>query len=533
MMAAFRRLGLPLLLFAMAAVLPAHAKEPVAKKPRVLVTISKETTYITEPLRKDGYLDYVAALNQRASQGVTPENNAAVLFWKAVGPGEINKADREKYFQMLGIPPLPEKGEYFIDLDEYVSRHANATKNAGLTLVKEPWQDTWKQLEPIMKRPWSKQEYPVFAEWLAANEKPLALLVQVSKRSRYYDPLVCGEKTPLLAATEPISLQFRVTARTLVVRAMLRLHDGKVAEVWKDLLTCHRLARLVAQGPTVMEGLSARKIDQMANMGDQALLQNIALSAEHIRQLRKDIVALPPFPKMVEHCLPTERFVFLDAMAMIARDGFSSVGRIDRGESKSMVRSLADSIGSSSVDWDSVLRDGNSYYDRTSDAVRLPTPVERMRAWNKIAIDIRKLRQASESVAFFGLSMLADPRKAFSKRIVQTFVPILFRLVFACLTNDDDGTMQVELNQLAFALAQYRAEQGSYPTKLADLAPKYIMMVPKDVFSNDADLHYSREGKGYLLYSVGRNGKDDGGKGYDDCKEDEDFDDLIVRMPAP
>ena len=27
-------------------------------KPRVLVTISKETTYITEPLRSDGYPDY-------------------------------------------------------------------------------------------------------------------------------------------------------------------------------------------------------------------------------------------------------------------------------------------------------------------------------------------------------------------------------------------------------------------------------------------------------------------------------------------
>ena len=51
------------------------------KSPGLLVTISKETTYITEPLRADGYPDYVAALNQRFSQGVTPENNAAVLFW--------------------------------------------------------------------------------------------------------------------------------------------------------------------------------------------------------------------------------------------------------------------------------------------------------------------------------------------------------------------------------------------------------------------------------------------------------------------
>jgi hypothetical protein len=36
----------------------------------------------------------------------------------------------------------------------------------------------------------------------------------------------------------------------------------------------------------------------------------------------------------------------------------------------------------------------------------------------------------------------------------------------------------------------------------------------------------------YLLYSVGVNGKDDGGKGYDDRKSGETWDDLVVRVPA-
>ena len=89
---------------------------------RVAVTISKETTYIIEPLREDGYPDYVAALNNRMSEGVTPENNASVLLWQAIGPGEINANDREKYFQMLGIPPLPENGDYYITPDKYLAR---------------------------------------------------------------------------------------------------------------------------------------------------------------------------------------------------------------------------------------------------------------------------------------------------------------------------------------------------------------------------------------------------------------------------
>ena len=35
------------------------------KKPKLPFTISKETTYIVEPLDNDGYPDYVAALNER------------------------------------------------------------------------------------------------------------------------------------------------------------------------------------------------------------------------------------------------------------------------------------------------------------------------------------------------------------------------------------------------------------------------------------------------------------------------------------
>ena len=40
-----------------------------------------------------------------------------------------------------------------------------------------------------------------------------------------------------------------------------------------------------------------------------------------------------------------------------------------------------------------------------------------------------------------------------------------------------------------------------------------------------------RNTDGYLLYSVGRNAVDDGGRGWEDCTaDDDDFDDLVVRV---
>ena len=78
--------------------------------------------------------------------------------------------------------------------------------------------------------------------------------------------------------------------------------------------------------------------------------------------------------------------------------------------------------------------------------------------------------------------------------------------------------MRFELTKLAFALAEYRARHGSYPAKLADLVPKYVAAVPQDIFSGGA-LHYTLQGDGYLLYSVGPNGKDDGGRNREDNPE--------------
>lgn len=93
--------------------------------------------------------------------------------------------------------------------------------------------------------------------------------------------------------------------------------------------------------------------------------------------------------------------------------------------------------------------------------------------------------------------------------------------------------MHLELSHVALALAAYHADHGSYPRDLAKLAPKYIPKVPGDRFSGKP-LRYKRKGKGYLLYSVGINGVDDGGRGYDQTEDEDwdDWDDLTVRTPA-
>lgn len=70
---------------------------------------------------------------------------------------------------------------------------------------------------------------------------------------------------------------------------------------------------------------------------------------------------------------------------------------------------------------------------------------------------------------------------------------------------------RLELLRLQLALQEYRLRRGRYPESLAALTPEFLAALPTDPFTGDP-YRYRRRGGGYLLYSVGPNGFDEGGK---------------------
>jgi hypothetical protein len=481
----------------------------------VPLVISKETTYITEPLCSDGTPDYCAALNQRLSKGVTPENNAAVLFWKAAGPGVINAQDRQRYFNMLGVPVPQENGGCFVRfdkwLDGYKQEDAHVPDKASAAL------------DVAMKRPWSKREFPILAKWIAANERAMVLVVAGAKRRRRYDPLILdgGEGESLLKACLWDTQQCRDFARCLVARAMFRVKEGDLDEAWDDLLACHRLARLTGEGWCLVEAQVAIAIDGMASIGDHVLLQHAKFTAPRIAKMRASLAELPPMPRTADLMDQSERFMMLDFALSVKRGIAADCPDIEKlGLSFTWV-----------ADWNIVLRTINSWHDRFVAAVRKPTRAERQKAIEEATRDLKREGTDAQSRKS-PPSLVGKRREAASWQVGMILVSLLMPDEGGLSSAEDRSAMQFELTKLAFALAEYHAVHGRYPAELADLVPKYVKTVSKDIFAADADLHYIVQGDGYLLYSVGVNGKDDGGKQQDDAKNGESWDDLAVRMTA-
>ena len=63
----------------------------------------------------------------------------------------------------------------------------------------------------------------------------------------------------------------------------------------------------------------------------------------------------------------------------------------------------------------------------------------------------------------------------------------------------------------ALAAERFRIDNGRWPDSLDQLVPKYISAVPRDPFV-DAPLKFKKIPEGLFIYSVGYDGKDDGGK---------------------
>jgi hypothetical protein len=73
------------------------------------------------------------------------------------------------------------------------------------------------------------------------------------------------------------------------------------------------------------------------------------------------------------------------------------------------------------------------------------------------------------------------------------------------------GLDSVRVAQAAVAVERFRAANGGrLPAVLGDLCSSYLAAVPIDPH-DEQPLRYATRGQGYVVYSVGRDGKDDGG----------------------
>lgn len=473
-------------------------------KARPWITVAKDTTYVTEPVAKDGYVDYLAALNAADSEGATVDNNAAIWLVRAMDLSMFKEADRKRFFAMLGIEPSPVAG---VSINEFP-----AVGNRADGGFADPTATTF---------PWSTRDFPALAKWLTEKEKPLQLAIDATRRSHCYVPLVrTTDDEMLFELPLPVFQTSTVIARALVARAMLRLNEGKVSQARQDLLACHRLGRLLGRTPLLMAGYVAAAIDDKASIADAALLEYGQLTAAEALAYRAELLNLPPLPSTAYDLEHGERLLFLGAITEMERNDQTKYEKLLGPPGTPGFEALTDRVR---ISWNEAMRTANREWDRWGAAWRQPLASGRQKQLEILETEFRPLLKVQPGEAFKAKSP-REAGKALGRALVARLLPAVDKSALA----EDRARVRGDLVQLGFALAAYRVGFGEYPATLDALVPKYCSEVPPDRFSGKP-LHYVRQADGFLLYSVGKNAKDDGGRG---GNFQPPGDDIVLRIPG-
>lgn len=526
-------LAVPPLVLGVDALLAAPCDEkPAAKNQQTLITISRETTRITEPLDDEGFPDYIAALNQSFGKGATRQNNFLVEMCRVVGPRDMDETFRIEFFKRLGVEPPADDGDYLVGFYDFAKQQLG---------VDAPTYDELNELEEKSQtKPWRAKDNPLVARWLNRYDGHLTRIAAASKRTHCHAPLIAfaDEGTPaMLVAVLLPTLQYqRMLARALLTRAMLRLGDGIIEAAWSDALAIYRMARLVGRGPTLIDALVAYAMDSIGWDATAAIARHDKLTKQQIATFRRDLRSLAKVANVNQKIDTAERYMFLDCVCAVARTGPKLLTQVtaltsfeDEGEAR--MDELGRQLANSAVDWNEVLRMGNQYYDRLAAIGRIQDAERRGLESGKFESDIKALAVAvKEGLPGAPLLLLggAEGRKLFSRQVGGIFISLLMPALGSVADSQHRVETRMTMADLALALADFKLDHGKYPDDVTELQPNYVNPLPSDAFSG-VPFRYSRDGNDYLLYSIGVNRQDDGGRSPDDEPEG---DDLVLRTGA-
>jgi hypothetical protein len=467
------------------------------------IVIARDTTYITAPLRPDGLPDYEKYFLELNRKGATPENNAAVLLWKALWPNNLEPKQFESMKFELGLKETPSAEAALQLLDSDANRKRVKDWLAKQKIDTEEV-DVADLIAPAIDHSWTSKQFQPLTEWVKSNQKPIDLLVEASHRLRFYSPsptLLDKQDDILIAVLLPGAQNVREAARALGVRAMQSVGENRLNDAWRDLLALHRWARLAGQGHTIVEQLVAMAVSDIACRGTQALLSSDHLTVELARQINNDLATLPRVTHVVDCMNNAERLLALDGVIHMKTDGFEAL-------SGGPTRHKPDPRLIAAVDWNVTLGRVNYWYDQLVAAASLPTRDAQKQALKKYEARLTADGQRIKQPLYIIASVFSRPLR--SDVIGSTIASLMLPATDAAITAENRTTTSFQLTRLAAALTLFRAEHRTYPAKLSELVPGMFKELPVDNY-NAKPFIYKRTDDGYLLYSVGDNGTDEGG----------------------
>lgn len=427
--------------------------------------------------------------------------NPSVDYLETLNESVVEHAEEQRAWPMLRdtllqFKPMPETLSALNPADV---KPGSADWNAV-----QAWLDTNRPLIPALTEAASKPYYGFiyggsdtgeFMRRLAEATNDAELLARAAPEP---DPLA----PRLISVLLPHLAEVRKVAWFLVYDARDHVAAGQYAEAWKSLDLGHRLAFKLFEGKTLIEQLVGAAVMRMTCGEMRRILgeHGDALPPELYATIMQSHLFTMQDALLVPH-LEGERLMFQDVVQYVFTDDGGGNGRLIPSQFAKLQTMGTDE---SSIDEGFGVEAG-LVATAARHADRLDTLAKYEELWTELArYRVLPLHDPNRALGEQRVARLADSDEGRKYALVTLMLPSLNyadQLIREC-------AMDNAATRASAVLAKHHAEYGVWPAALGD-----IITAPIDVHGN-GELRYRVDGeRGALLYSIWRNGVDDGGDG--------------------
>ncbi len=316
---------------------------------------------------------------------------------------------------------------------------------------------------------------------------------------------------------------FRNAARILAVSARHQLSLGAIPAALRDVISIMNISRHASSEPILISGLVGLAIDSIAI--DTLIDVLPFIDADNLALLKRDEIHnfLSTPPSLAKNIYGEEAFG-LYVFSIFGTGGF------DQWQLGQLASFIMDDLDVP----DSIVQQ-DTFFNPALAAYRIFLFPQDLTAYQQTMHTYQRVAESSNSYAAKQTTLKRIEDDFSSGRPKGFVTALLTPAIGKAIENVEKARMRHTTALVAIAATEFRITHDSLPEKADVLVPKLLPFLAKDVFVDKSRLRYSVKNDGIAIYSVGPNGKDDGGPGPDMGKDQPKNDDvgIFLRQSPP
>ena len=353
----------------------------------------------------------------------------------------------------------------------------------------------------------TEEDKRLIGKWLTDNDNVFELVVAGTKRPYYWQHY---EGNEMLSVPFPYLARYRKLAYSLRWRAQLLAEKGRYEEAFRDIKTCYRFGWHVKGTKLVLiEQLMGVAIEAMVVENLRNILSEHQIDSAALAILQRDLEQIVAGEDFVLNFAGEKLFVYDEIQRCFTEDRFGGghlyltrVGQLSSIGDESVPSPqniIVESIFTPQI-WPIAVKvlffHPNKQQTRES-ADRFYAYCETM------------ARKTPAQIRTQGIDVGKETMSIIKGNV---FLGILAPALERAAEMGHRQRTNVEAAISILALQRYKADKGFYPDDLQQLVTSgYLRQLPFDVYS-DKPLVYRKTDESFILYSIGENFEDDGGK---------------------